>query len=114
MHSKSLYVVGPATRLRRCLVTGQSPAARGKAADWPIALCTSGYERGPPGLTIARKSHQQRVPGAARSSRTSGSHGCRADQGRQAGSPSRAARTTSAAADQVNTALLEFLISQPG
>jgi hypothetical protein len=22
--------------------------------DWPLALCAGGYERGPPGLTIAR------------------------------------------------------------
>ena len=34
---------------RNVVVTGASLAGR----DWPLALCTGGYERGPAGLTIA-------------------------------------------------------------
>jgi len=61
-----------------------------------------------------RKNHQRRVAGAGRSSRTSGSHGCPGWSGTSSWSPSRAACTTSAGPDEVNTALPEFLISQPG
>jgi len=47
----------------------------------------------------------QRVPGAGRSSQTSGSHGCPADQGRQAGHRWGRPAQHRLAPDEVNTAL---------